>query len=212
MNAVLRHSPVVFEGTPVRTKAQDHWMVVLEYDNEGTGPHLVDLCHRSRWDVQDSNLSELSPFGRDIPDHPGGCALKDGVMINRMNRTQAAVWYLSGDTLKPPEEIGYTETTDATAFLALFGSHVFSITEKLTGLDLQDPLKPAPFLTQGPFSHVPCQIVTLDTRKENSGILLTCSRGYARDMVHAIMDAGREFGLRPSGEDAFSRWIGAYNL
>ena len=73
--------------------------------------------------------------------------------------------------------------------------------------DFADPEKSVPFLLQGPFSHVPCQVVTLERKTERSGILLTCSRGYARDMTHAILAAGEEFGLQPAGETAFTRWI-----
>jgi hypothetical protein len=36
---------------------------------------------------------------------------------------------------------------------------------------------------------------------------MTCSRGYARDMVGAILEAGTEFKLRPAGEQAFSSWL-----
>jgi len=71
-----------------------------------------------------------------------------------------------------------------------------------------DPSKEAPFLLQGPFCHVPCQIVTLDKAADGGGgFLLTCSRGYADSMIHAIMAAGAEFGLRPAGETRFSNWV-----
>jgi hypothetical protein len=47
----------------------------------------------------------------------------------------------------------------------------------------------------------------LEKSPDSSGILFTCSRGYAQSMVHAVVDAGEEFGLRPAGESAFSRWL-----
>jgi hypothetical protein len=77
----------------------------------------------------------------------------------------------------------------------------------LTSLDFLDPIKKAPFLLQGPFSHVPCQIVTLEKNSDKSGILMTCSRGYAHDMVAAILSAGEEFELRPAGERIFADWM-----
>jgi glycine cleavage system aminomethyltransferase T len=92
-------------------------------------------------------------------------------------------------------------------FLGLAGQNIFAIAEKLSALDFADRSKSAPFLLQGPFSHVPCQVVVLERTTERSGILLTCSRGYARDMTHAILAAGEEFGLQPAGETAFMRWI-----
>ena len=93
-------------------------------------------------------------------------------------------------------------------FLALFGQDIFAITEKLTSLDFLDPAKQPPFLLQGPFSHVPCQIVILDKTTDGPGLLFTCSRGYARDLTAAILEAGEEFGLHPAGETAFANWFG----
>jgi hypothetical protein len=57
---------------------------------------------------------------------------------------------------------------------------------------------------------VPCQVVTLARDDDGSGaLLLTCSRGYAADMVAAILAAGVDHGLRPAGEDRFSTWLAA---
>ena len=124
-----------------------------------------------------------------------------------MNQTQASIWHLAGESLDAPDDPAFTDVSDATLFLALLGKEIFSITEKLSSLDFLDPLKQAPFLLQGPFSHVPCQIVTLEKTPQRSGILLTCSRGYAQDMTAAILAAGSEFGLQPAGENAFRNWV-----
>jgi hypothetical protein len=71
-----------------------------------------------------------------------------------------------------------------------------------------DPAKQAPFLLQGPFCHVPCQIVTLEKQADGTGgFLLTCSRGYGESMVGAILEGGAEFGLRPAGEKRFDKWM-----
>jgi hypothetical protein len=204
---IMRQSPISLPGNPIKTEIRDHWTVILEYEAEGKGPYLIDLSHRTRWDLQDTDLSKFQSLGIRIPDAAGQCILEKGILINRMNRTQVSIWHLGGDILEVPADPAYTETTDATVFLALLGEHIFFVTEKLTALDFMDSSKTAPFLFQGPFSHVPCQIVTLEKTPLRSGILLTCSRGYGRDMAHAILDAGQEFGLRPAGESAFMRWI-----
>jgi glycine cleavage system aminomethyltransferase T len=124
-----------------------------------------------------------------------------------MNRTQSSLWHLSGQKPEPPDGIAYTDVTDATVFLALIGRNLAPLMEKLTSLDFFHPLNKTPFLLQGPVSHAPCQGVMLASSQDRSGILLTCSRGYARDMVHAILDAGAEFGIRPAGENTFNRWL-----
>ena len=134
--------------------------------------------------------------------------MENDILINRMNGTQASLWHLGSENPEPPDFMGYTDVTEATVFLSLFGPKTFRIAEKLASLDFLDPGKKPPFLFQGPFCHVPCQIVTLEKNPDASGgILLTCSRGYADSMVHAIFDSGAEFGLKPAGESRFSGWL-----
>ena len=204
---IKRQSPVTFPGKPVKTELRDHWTVVLEYEAQGDGPRVVDLSHRMRWDLQDSDITRHRPWGVNIPDSPGRCVFENGVLINRMNQTQASIWHLSGESRSYPDDPAFTDVTDATVFLGLLDKNIFSIIEKLSALDVVDPLKETPFLLQGPFSHVPCQIVILGNTPERSAILLTCSRGYAQDMVAAILEAGKEFELQPAGENVFSDWV-----
>jgi hypothetical protein len=207
MENIIRRSPVSFGSKPAKTEGRDHWTIVNEYEDEGSGPYLIDLSHRARWDLQDSEIASVQPFGIHIPDSLGQCVYENGIIVNRMNRTQASIWHLAGEPPTVPDSVAFTDVTDATAFLALRGNNIFSITEKLTSLDFLDPSKKAPFLLQGPFSHVPCQIVTLDNSSENSGILFTFSRGYAQSMIAAIIEAGEEFELHPAGENAFGSWV-----
>jgi hypothetical protein len=207
MQRILRQSPVSFEAVPVKTEERDGWSVVLEYEDEGSGPYVVDLSHRPRWDLQDADIGGIQTLGISIPNAPGQCVFEKGFLINRMNRTQASVWHLDGPAPVFPDDAAFTDVTDATVFLTIFGQDLFAILEKLSALDFLDPSREAPFLLQGPVSHVPCQIVTLDKTPARSGVLMTCSRGYGRDMVDAILAAGAEFKLRPAGEQAFSRWL-----
>ena len=209
MENIIRRSAVSFDAAPARTEERDTWSVVLEYEDEGAGPYVVDLSHRPRWDLQNAEIGGVESLGIRIPDKPGQCVLENGFLINRMNRTQASVWHLSGETPAFPDDPAFTDITDSTIFLAVFGQDIFGILEKLSALDFLDSSRQAPFLLQGPFSHVPCQIVTLDKTPGRSGILMTCSRGYARDMVGAVLEAGAEFKLRPAGEHAFAEWLAA---
>lgn len=202
---IQRRSPISLLGRPVTTESRDRWTVVLEYDAEGAGPWLIDLSHRPQWDLQDRNISHITPFGISMPRKPGTCRLEDGILLSRMNETQASLCRLGGGVPEVPEGSAYTETTEAYAFLALVGKNVFSITEKLTSLDLADPRKSLPFLLQGPVSHVPSQMVVLKRDGLDGIVLLRCPRGYGHDMVRSIFDAGAEFGLRPAGESALGK-------
>ena len=135
--------------------------------------------------------------------------MNNRILVSRLNRTQAAIWHLgSGETPELSVEPGYTDVSEASAFLALCGPKVFAIVEKLTALDFMQPDRQAPFLLQGPLSHVGCKIAVLAKEKNGSGaILLTCARGYAEAMVHAILAAGAAYGLRPAGESRFTSWL-----
>ena len=204
---IIRRSPAAFDSAPAQTEMQGNWTVVLEYKDQGDGPWLIDLSHRVRWDLQDREIDAIQPWGLNIPDTPGRCTYGNGILINRMNRTQASLWHLTGDKPESPEGTTYTDVTDASVLLAIIGKDLASIVEKLTSLDFFNPLNGPPFLLQGPLAHVPCQCVMLEKSPDRSGILFTCSRGYARDMVHAVMDAGAEYGIRPAGENTFTRWL-----
>lgn len=207
MMELQRYSPVTFKDAPKKTETRNLFEVVLEYDPEGDGPWLVDLSHRTRLDFQDAEVGTKSPLGLSVPGAPGACQYDKGMLCNRMNRTQTALWHLAGDEPEIPAESSFTDVTEATVFLALMGKGVFSILEKLTALDLLKPETDYPRLFQGPVSHVPCQVVVLEPGPENGCVILTCSRGYARDMVHAMLAAGAEFGLSPAGESRFTEWI-----
>ncbi len=212
MKDIKRVSPVKLKSNPLKTEKRDNWDIVMEYAGEGGGPYLVDLSHKPRLDLQNADVGAITPFGMTIPDSPGKCILQDGLLINRMNGTQASIYNLGynlagQEDVMMPDETGYTDVTESTICVAIIGKNIFSICEKLTALDFMSPEYVAPFLFQGPFSHVPCQIVTLSKAGDDSGIILTCSRGYGRDMIHSILDAGDEFNLKPAGENRFSDWI-----
>lgn len=208
MVAIKRESPVAFRAAPRKTAERDNWTVALEYEDEGNGPWLVDLAHKTRWDLQDGSVDAMTPCDLAVPASPGHCTFSGATLIGRMNATQAAIWHLGATAPALPDHSGYTDVSEATAFLALFGPKTFYIAEKLTDLDFMAPTGEPPFLLQGPFCRVSCQIVTLEKAADGSGgFLLTCNRGYGGGMVGAILEAGAEFGLRPAGENRFAEWI-----
>jgi hypothetical protein len=207
MATTRRHSPVALKGRPARTEFCRGWDVVLEYQDEGEGPCLIDLSHRPKWDVQDANLAGIRPLGVAIPETPGRCVIEKGILVSRMNRTQAAVWQFLEPTVDMPREQPYTDMTEAVCLLALVGKEVFSIMEKVTSLDLAASGRMAPFYLQGPALHVPCQMAMLEKRPEMQVLLLGCSRGYGQSMAEALLDLGSPWGLRPGGESVFTNLL-----
>ena len=208
MKEVRRHSPVSFKLQPVQTEVRNYWSVALNYPHEGEGPHLVDLSHKPKWDVQSSAVDTIQPFGVDIPKAPGRCILAHGIMTCRMNATQARVFMLEQEENDHKDSFELTDITEGHLLLALAGQNLFSITEKLTSMDLQNPKELPPYLFQGPFAHVPCHVMVVQRKTDHCLLLLSCSRGYAKDMADAVLAAGKEFGLRPAGETAFNHHLG----
>jgi hypothetical protein len=194
-----RRSPVHLPGKPEKTKMRDHWPVVLAYSEEGPGPWIVDFSHCRRWDIQSRDLDEALPSGASLPESPGSVVLHTTGLTGRAGQRQAFHW-LFNDKAAAPAGFGCTEITEGSLCFALLGGDIFKITEKLTSLDLCDPKHSAPFLLIGPFSNITCQIVVLRNDPKNAAVLISCSRGFAHDMVRAVLAAGEEFGLRPAGE------------
>ncbi|GLI34689.1 hypothetical protein [Desulforhabdus amnigena] len=204
MKTIRRISPVVFPARPLETEIRGAWQVVLQYEKEHEeAPFVTDLSHRLKWILQDAQIGAFTPFGIRIPEVPGESVLQGGFVVSRTGRTGASIYQLWGEAAASPQEAAFTEVTEGYMMTAVVGRGVFGIAEKLTSMDLGDPQKEAPFLVQGPFSHVPSQVVVLKRNGLDGAFLVACSRGYAKDMVHAIMDTGEEFGLRPAGTKRF---------
>ena len=197
-----RRSPIAFPGTPAETETREDWTVVLRYEGEDDhrGPWLVDLSHRRRWDFQDRDIVAQAPMDLPVPEAYGQVAIHGPLVINRMNRTQVAIWHL-GEAPPPPtpQAAGFTETTDGHCMLAFVGPGVAPALEHLTPLDLFDPARPTPFLTQGPVLRVPCQVVTLSADL----VVMTFARGYGETFANAALSSGRFSGLSPGGERRF---------
>jgi hypothetical protein len=205
----FRHSPVTFTNRPLLTDTREGWKVVLQYEDEGGGPFLIDLSHLFKWDLQHRDLSQIKPAVGEIPESPGYCVLSKGMLTGRLNRTQAMVWHLTTGRPEMPLEQAVTDVTDAHALFALVGKELFSIMEKITPLDLSAPGKAPPFLLQGPVLHLPVKIVVLGDKGDHSALLVACTRGYGQSLADAILDAGTPWGLHPAGEKAFSPWMKA---
>jgi glycine cleavage system aminomethyltransferase T len=164
------------------------------------------LSHRPKWDLQAPDLESLKPWGIEVPEQPGRCRLCGGVIAGRQNVGQAAFWHLGGEAHETPRDLlGLTDVTDGSMLLALMGPEVFRIMEKVSSLDLSSPAREPPSWIQGPVLHVPCQVVVLGREPDRAALLLACSRGYGPTMAHALLDEGRPWGLRPAGEEAFTR-------
>ena len=207
----IRYSPVTFAHTPARTQVRNGWEVVLEYEDEATGPFLIDLSHIGKWDVQGENLSTIRPAGLVIPEDSEHCAFTESFFVNLIKWNWATIWHFSQDMPDFAGDFAFTNVTEAYALLALLGKEVFSIMEKVSALDLLSPERKPPFLTLGPVLHVRSQVVVLAREVDSSAVLVACPRGYGQSMAEALLDAGKEWGLTPGGENIFTGMVALMN-
>lgn len=191
--------------TPARTELRNGWEVVLEYEDEGTGPFLIDLSHIGKWDVQGEDLPSLRPAGLAIPKDSEQCLLTGDFLLNLIKWNWATIWHFSVDMPEFADEFAFTNVTEAYALLAMMGREAFSIMEKLTSLDLLSPERKPPFLIMGPVVHIRSQVVVLSRNEEKSSVLVVCPRGYGQSMAEIMLNAGREYGLNPGGEELFNK-------
>ena len=205
MENIRRYSPLVFRHSPVRTEVRNGWEVVLEYEDETKGPFLIDLSHIGKWDVQGENLSSLRPAGIVVPEDPELCAFTEEYFVNLIKWNWATIWHFSQEMPEFADHFAFTNVTEAYALFALLGRDVFCILEKVSTLDLLSSQKKPPFLMLGPVLHIRSQVVVLAREGDSSVLLVGCPRGYGQSMADALLDAGREWGLRPGGENLFTR-------
>ncbi|KPL26789.1 MAG: hypothetical protein AMS23_00050 [Bacteroides sp. SM1_62] len=215
MKSLKRYSPIKFIDTPARIQVRNDWEVVLEYENEQKGPFLVDLSHIGKWDVEGEDLPLLRPAGLAIPKDSEQCLLTGDFLLNLIKWNWATIWHFSEDMPDFAEEFAFTNVTEAYALIALLGREAFSIMEKLTSLDLLSPKRKPPFLIMGPVVHIRSQVVVLSRERDRSAVLVACPRGYGQSIAEIMLESGKEYRLRPGGENIFSSlremWGGTTN-
>ena len=212
MENIKRYSPVAFYQTPSRTQERHGWDIVLEYEDEATGPFLIDLSHMGKWAVQGENLASIQPAGLDMPKDSEQCIVTNQYLINLIKWNWATIWHFSQDMPDFAGDYAFTNITEAYALLALAGTGVLSVMEKVTALDFHSLDRKPPFLTMGPVLHIRSQVVILARDVDRSVVLVACPRGYGQSMAEALLDAGKEWGLRPGGEDIFTGMIALMNI
>lgn len=205
MEKIRRYSPVTFRHTPARTEERTGWEIVLEYEDEAKGPFLIDLSHIGKWDVQGENLSTLRPAGIVIPEDTDLCAFTEEYFVNLIKWNWATIWHFSQEMPEFADHFAFTNVTEAYALFALLGKEVFSVMEKVAALDLLSPERKPPFLMLGPVLHIRSQVVVLSREGDGSAVLVGCPRGYGQSMAYGLLDAGDEWGLKPGGENIFTR-------
>ncbi len=201
---VLKRSVIEFKTAPAAVEVLDGWQVVREYENQGTGPLLVDLSHCPCIDIQDGDIEDYP--GLSIPAKMNGITRQEDIFISRMNATQCQVWGLAG-RLPALDGKSATDITGGQSILALVGSDVDRIMETLSPLDLFSPASEGMTLYQAPVFHIPCQIMVVSRSRALKIVMIAFARGYGQDMANAILNAGEPYNLAPGGISEISQWL-----
>jgi glycine cleavage system aminomethyltransferase T len=193
-------------GATIETR--DGWRVAVRYSSQPTlaANALVDLSHRATWEIHGPDVSARlqAAFGVDVP-------VRSIAMAN--NRASPSLARPANETcvyrLTPGRAIVFgplsasVEALDVTggwATLALMGPNAADILGKVTALDLRPAALPVEGCCQGPIFGVTTLMGRLANRFE-----LHIGGDSAQFIWEVLLDAGREFNLRPAGLDYLTR-------
>jgi hypothetical protein len=210
----LRHtrlSPVRLPAEAAETADYRGFRIVRRFLDESAGPRLVDLSHLGKWDLQSGGIQEMEVAGVKVPDKPGQSQIGNGLLVNRLNATQVSIWDLEATGLDLSAQPAATDVSDGICLLALLGSEVFAVMERVSALDLGMRGRAVPYVLQGPVLNIPTQVAVLHDSGQRV-VLLGFSRGYGQTMAETLLDRGSRLGLRPGGFMQFEQLMQRLSL
>lgn len=207
MTTLKRISPAELPGNIAKSEERDGYTVALKYQQENeNGPWLIDLCHRPKYDYQCNGKEPGTPSGFSLPKTPGNAKIKDGWLISAIGTSQFSLIHIGKGECTSPDDPGFTETTDGRCLFAIGGIGASMLMEKFTRMNFNDPKLSLPCMLQGPMIHTFGQLHILG-KDEDRLFLVNIGRGYAQSVVHAVLDIGKPYGLKPAGEGVFTTWL-----
>ena len=206
MATYRRYSPVAFDRKPAGTERRGDWLVVLRYENEGNGPHLIDLSHSGQMGRAERRPLQ-SPGCRG--DHPRD----SGPGCHRGRSAREPHEPHTGGALAP---LG--EWRGAAAGTGVYGNDRRRRAPGPRGeRRLLDPRKGMPPRSCTPrreralpgprarSSTFPARSWVLDKDPDAGTVLVGFSRAYGQAMAEALLEAGADEGLVPRGRSRLCR-------
>ncbi len=212
LHARLREAGAVFETESGWARARHFGDPEAEFQAGSTGVALSDLSGTGKWQAKGRHLErDLEPgVSGEVP-APGRVAGTRTGCLCRITPGEALFLFQDGRPEHHPGSGGeddgclhLLERTDGLALMALWGPESRRVLAKLTTLDLREAARPHGTCAAAPMAGVRVLLVRWDRGGlPNYPILVSAEYGaYLWDMV---LDAGREYGLRPCGLDAWKR-------
>lgn len=207
MITLKRVSPVSLPGNIARSEERKGYTIVLQYQYENKkGPWIVDLCHRPKYDFQCNGEDSGTPMGLVLPAKPGNAVIEKGWLISAFGISQFSLIHVGPEEYKPPDEPGFSDLTDGRCLFAIGGNGASELMEKFTRMNFNDKKLSLPCILQGPMIHTHGQLHILG-ENDDKVFMINLGRGYARSVVHAVLDIGKPYGLKPAGEAVFTKWL-----
>ncbi len=201
-----RISPLDMGLKPESTIDRNGWQIPLTYAGERarTGLFISDLSHVPKWCIQGPNLDDEKPAGLKMPQKPGSLTRDQDILLARLTPSEARLLALS-DNAPVFNDPFCTDITDAYASMAVVGHQCFEVLSKLSALDLDGPF--APPVALAPVEDLTCLIVRLKGQGGTPGLIISAARGYGHFLLDAFLDAGKEYGIQPTGWQRFNGWF-----
>lgn len=208
----LREAGAVFDTESGWARARHFGDPEAEYQAGGTSVALSDLSWVGKWQAKGRDLDrDLGPSVSGEVPAPGRVAGTRAGWLCRL--TPGEAWFLHQD--ERPEHhpdsgeegdgcLHFLERTDGLALLALSGPDSRRVLAKLTSLDLRDTARPTGTCAAAPLAGVRVLLVRWD-RGRVPAYQIVVSAEYAAYLWDMVLEAGREYGLRPCGLDAWKR-------
>ncbi len=206
MITLKKVSPVSLPGNIAKSEERNGYTVVLKYQYENdNGPWIIDLCHRPKYDFQCNGENSGTP-GLALPTAPGNALIEKGWLVSALGTSQFSLIHIGLEEYMLPDEFGFSDLTDGRCLFAIGGKGASKLMEQFTRMNFNDKKLSAPCILQGPMIHTYGQLHILG-EGYNKVFMVNLGRGYAGSVIHAILDAGEPYDLKPAGEDVFTRWL-----
>jgi hypothetical protein len=151
-------------------------------------------------------MDGIRPLDTRIPQTPRGVILEKGVLIVRLSPQECQIMAF-GTTPPSFTDPCYTNTTDGFAAFAIVGKACLEVLSKLSPVDLDKPNGTLLSAAQAPVEDIRCLLVSIKREGIEPGLLVLGPRGYGPFLLEVFQDAGKEFGMAPSGWQRFTEWL-----
>jgi hypothetical protein len=183
------------------TVEREGWTLAQTYpDEDPVGTFLVDLSHLPKALVVGAAADKLTHL------EPGRAGWEGRRLICCRKPGERIVLDLAGSSVPAWPDPGYTDLTDAWVLLAVIGPETGAIMQRLIAIDFDRPDLNGPVYLITRAHGLWVQVVNLKTAPP--ACLIACDRSLGQHLAGAVIHAGHHLDLRPSGLEAFDRWLG----